>query len=145
MENCKKHSPVKPRPSQSDLMTELAKDIIKFSQMQAAEERQLLSTVKRASEETTKKPEKRKRAEKDFPEEKLDGESQSPNSSGTQSTRVSTESPKKRQKTMHVIPNTCSSKGCEKKCFWSKKWGFCPKCKKHFCPQHMDELHHHYC
>ena len=57
----------------------------------------------------------------------------------------SIESPAKRMRKMSLEPKQCSATGCQKTHFWSKKWHFCLKCKKNFCPIHEEAFRQHKC
>ena len=129
--NCRKHSPVTLESSESDTLDKLARRMIMYNEKQKADILRLRSTVKRVRGSTTPKVEKRKRSSEIF--------------SINQSIPIYTQIPAKRAKVMQVKPKTCSSKGCQKRHFWSKNGFFCPKCKKNFCEQHKHLLHNHKC
>jgi len=145
LDNCRKHSPVTLESSESDTLDKLARRMIMYNEKQKADILRLRSTVKRVRGNTTPKVEKRKQSSEIFSVDQPDSTEGELNTSINQSIPIYTQIPAKRAKVMQVKPKTCSSKGCQKRHFFSKKWVFCPKSKKNFCEQHKHLLHNHKC
>jgi len=144
-ENCRKHSPPDLKSDAKDLVDVFAQKVSMYSQRQKDEIERIRSTVKHISAPITPKTEKRKRATKVSSLPQANGNEEEPYLCGEETMTTSTEPTKKRSKKMHLEPKACAAKGCQETHFWSKKWVFCPKCKKNFCEKHKGLLRHHKC
>ena len=127
------------------MISDLAMKIGMYSEMDTKKRDSLRSSVTHAGVTTPKKTEKRPRPKKDTSEDQVQEDTSGSGSSYAKTMSDAIELPQKSSRLMHVERKTCASKGCQKTHFWSKKWVFCPKCKKNFCEEHKDELRHHHC
>ena len=144
-ENCRKHSPPDFNSDPKDLVDVFAQKVSMYSCMQKDRIERIRSTVKHVSAPITPKPEKRRRSTKVFPPAQEDVNQEGPCHSDEETMTTSTEPSRKKPKRLHLEPKACAAKGCQETHFWSKKWVFCPKCKKNFCDKHKDLLRKHKC
>ena len=144
-ENCQKHSPPDLDSDPKDEIDEIAQRMNKYTIKQREEIERLRSRVKQIGTPTMQKIGKRRREAGASLVNQADGDEEKPTSSSEDSMTTSTESPKKRTKIMQMERKTCAAAGCQKSHFWSKKWVSCEKCKKSFCEEHQELIHHHDC
>lgn len=148
IQNAQKHSPMKSQAQADCMMRELV-DVIKVRKDERITKIcQTLSRVKCAtlfSPKTSEKREKRERPEEDDENLVQDDVEESPVSESARNEDMSLQPPTKRRRKTPGNLKVCCVKGCKETHFWSKKWSFCPRCKKNFCPSHASKLQHHKC
>ena len=145
LKNCQENSPVAPHSSENSMISELAEKISMYSEMKRSEVDRIRSSVKRPEVATPGKTQKRERSEEECKKRQVQEGEGGPYSSYQKSMPITTQSPAKRAKSMHMEIKTCAAKGCQNTHYWSKKWVFCQNCNKNFCEEHKHELHYHHC
>jgi len=145
LENCRKQTPVTPQSDETGMIDDLAQAMTTYETEKQKEIELARSSVRRASDPTTKIPKRRERSAEGCSKAQTVQCNGASDSSDGSSVSVSPEVPVKRAKIMHVDRKTYASRGCQNTHLWSKKWVSCPKCHKNFCEIHKDEIHHHQC
>ena len=142
---CEEHSPAVVQPENSEMVNRITEAIRISRQSREAMRIQILNKLKPVRVIVIQKSEKSKCHRKD------DGKNPEEQEK-TKHTRIMRK--KKhicvKPLTRHLrispsCPKRCCAKGCQKTHFWSKKWVFCRKCNKNYCPTHSHLLEHHKC
>ena len=148
IKNAQENSPMVSKDQSDEMMRELVDAIKVCKDARVTKICETLSSVKCATISSPKasgKAEKRGRPEEDadfYPNDDVDHSSVS---ESEKSMDTPSQPPRKKRKKSLGNLKKCCVKGCEESHFWSKKWKFCPKCKKNFCPSHAKKLQHHKC
>ena len=142
---CEENSPAAVHPNQKELTNKLASAIGIHRDTRETRRIQILSGLKPVEVIAIQKPEKRKSRRIRDTERLVDDAQQPCVVARRKSKRKRVESPTKHSHILTCGKERCCAKGCQKTRFWSKKWVFCSKCKKNYCPSHAHLLHKHMC
>ena len=145
LEMCREHSPVLSLPPQESLVHTILSIINNIEQKKRAEINEMCSQLKPVKVVSLKELEFLKSQKEARARAALDGGQTRGTRRMRSSTSVSVQPPEKCPRVMKRNRIPCSVKGCRKSHFWSKKWGFCNKCSKSFCPSHKNRLLKHRC
>ena len=143
--NCAEQTPSQPSVYYTEATNELISAIKEQTRKRVCVQDQLLSSLKPDTLSPMKKSETTECGRQNEAEESEEENEDQPASEISQNTDVTEQLPQKRRRMSRRTPIACAVSGCKNTHFWSTTWLTCPKCKRQFCPKHLEHVHLHAC